>query len=347
MSSLYDRLRYTLAQGARVTFYAGHYLAARRLSGPKTPPGEPVFVPEHPLPTAAEIYRALIALFERDFANIEAGLYAPPHDMRPDLRALIAASRDFFRDLPQADARRLARAHQEVFDTVRGQSYPRYYLQNFHYQTDGWLSERSAALYDFQVETLFSGAADAMRRQALVPLRAALAGRDQRRARLLDLACGTGRFLRFVKENFPRLPTVGLDLSPAYLARAEAALAPFSRTDFVRANVETLPFEAEEFDVASAVFLFHELPGKARAAAAREIARVLRPGGRFLLVDSLQYGDEPAFDGLLDTFPVNFHEPYFTAYAREDLRALFGAAGLALVETRPAFLSKVAVFEKR
>ena len=45
--------------------------------------------------------------------------------------------------------------------------YPAYYLQNFHYQTDGWLSKDSARLYDFQVETLFLGSADTRRRQAL------------------------------------------------------------------------------------------------------------------------------------------------------------------------------------
>ena len=33
---------------------------------------------------------------------------------------------------------------------------PRYYMQNFHYQTDGWMSEGSAELYDFQVEVLFN-----------------------------------------------------------------------------------------------------------------------------------------------------------------------------------------------
>ena len=47
-------------------------------------------------------------------------------------------------------------------------AFPDYYLRNFHYQTGGYLSERSAKLYDQQVEVLFIGSADAMRRQALV-----------------------------------------------------------------------------------------------------------------------------------------------------------------------------------
>ena len=52
--------------------------------------------------------------------------------------------------------------------------YPDYYLQNFHHQTDGYLSDHSAGLYDLQVEILFNGTADAMRRRVLAPLRRGL-----------------------------------------------------------------------------------------------------------------------------------------------------------------------------
>ena len=55
--------------------------------------------------------------------------------------------------------------------------YPTYYLQNFHFQTGGWLTEESAKLYDTQVEILFGGAADAMRRIALGSLARALKGK--------------------------------------------------------------------------------------------------------------------------------------------------------------------------
>ena len=51
-----------------------------------------------------------------------------------------------------------------------------------------------------------------MRRQALVPLKPAVASRPA--AKLLDVGCGTGRFLREIKANYPRLEVTGLDLSP-------------------------------------------------------------------------------------------------------------------------------------
>ncbi|MCP5432375.1 MAG: class I SAM-dependent methyltransferase [Alphaproteobacteria bacterium] len=345
---LAQRMRYALGTGARVAFYAGHYLAARRLR-PQKREGAPGFVPAHAMPSEAAIYADLKRLMERDWANIAAGVYAAPHDLVPDLgdlAALARASRGFFKDLPTVDRRRREEAHQEVFERVSREGYPRYYLQNFHYQTDGYLSAHSAGLYDFQVETLFSGAADAMRRQALPPIAETLKGRDQRKARLLDVACGTGRLLGFVKDNFPRLPALGVDLSPAYLDFARERLAAFSGLDFVRANAERLPFEDGEFDVATAVFLFHELPPKARAAVAREMARVTKAGGRIVLVDSVQYGDHPPYDGLLDYFPAHFHEPYYAGYAREDFSRLFGAAGARQLSAERAFLSKVMVFGK-
>jgi SAM-dependent methyltransferase len=55
---------------------------------------------------------------------------------------------------------------------------------------------------------LFNGAANATRRQALPPLWEVFAGRDQRRWSLLDVGCGTGRFLDFVKQTWPRLPAL-------------------------------------------------------------------------------------------------------------------------------------------
>jgi ubiquinone/menaquinone biosynthesis C-methylase UbiE len=54
------------------------------------------------------------------------------------------------------------------------------------------MTEDSAKRYDIQVEVLFYGTANAIRHQALLPLYEALAGRDQRRLRLLDVGCGTG-----------------------------------------------------------------------------------------------------------------------------------------------------------
>lgn len=343
------RARYAAAQGARVAWYMGQYLLARRISGPFNRPGEPQFQPQADAGDPGAIRAAFLDLFARDRANIEAGLYPAPQDLRV-ARALSALknSARFFRDLPHVDQRRLQRGGVEVREAGRKEGrYPTYYLQNFHYQSGGWLTEESAKLYDTQVEILFGGAADAMRRIALGSLARAIQGRDQRTLGVLDLACGTGRFLRQVLSAYPRLPVVGLDLSPAYCAEARVRLAEYAQAEIVTGAAEAAPFEDGRFDAVTCVYLFHELPPRVRRDVAREIARVLKPGGVLVLADSVQTGDAADLDRMLEYFPVGFHEPYFGSYLKEDMPALFAEAGLELEQTELAFLTKVIRLRKR
>ena len=73
----------------------------------------------------------------------------------------------------------------------------------------------------------------------------------------------------------------------------------------------------------------------------REMARVLKPGGLLVFMDSLQLGDRPSWDGLLEAFPHRFHEPYYAQYTTDDLDGLFSACGLAPASSRDVFLSKL------
>lgn len=343
------RARYAAAQGARVAWYMSQYMLARRISGPFNRPGEPRFQPQAPEGDARRIRAAFLDLFARDRANIEAGLYPAPNDVR--LTRAVSALRNsanFFLDLPNVDQRRLERRGADVREAAESEGrFPVYYLQNFHYQTGGWLSQDSARLYDTQVEILFGGAADAMRRIALGALARAIRGKDQRRVKLLDIASGNGRFLRQVLTAFPRIPATGLDLSPAYCAEARKRLAHWPQVEIVNGAIEQAPFEDASFDAATCVYLFHELPPRVRREAAREIARIVKPGGVFVLADSIQTGDAADLDRMLEYFPVGFHEPYFASYLKEDFAALFGEAGFELEEVERAFLTKVTRFRKR
>ena len=343
-----SRARYAAAQGARVAWYMGHYLLARRVSGPFDRPGEPKFRPQAAEGDNARIRDAFLDLFARDRANIEAGLYPAPSDLgvAKALSALKNSAR-FFEDLPRVDARRLQRSGVEVRAEAGDDArYPTYYLQNFHYQSGGWFTDDSAKLYDTQVEVLFGGAADAMRRIAIGTLVRALKGRDQRRVAHLDIACGNGRLLTQILAALPRLPATGLDLSPAYCAEARARLADYPQIDIVQGAVEQAPFETASFDSATCVYLFHELPPRVRREAAREIGRLIGPGGVLVLADSLQTGDTRDLDRMLEYFPVGFHEPYYGSYLKEDLEALFAEAGFVLEETELAFLTKVMRFRR-
>jgi ubiquinone/menaquinone biosynthesis C-methylase UbiE len=342
-----NQFMHASGHAGRTGWFLAHAILARRLSSPTLedlPDG---------LPDRQTYLDDLRALLRRDQEQIASGRYAMPEDLWPSPASALRQSTRFLSDLGRINLRRLRGDGQEVYRRERsgndrqGMKRPRYYLQNFHYQTDGWLSEDSAEIYDFQVEVLFNGATDAMRRQALLPIGDFLRPRRQADLRLLDVATGTGRFLQAIKQNYPRLPVVGADLSGAYLKKAKAALRPWSWTEFVIANAETLPFPDQSHDVVTSVYLLHELPKGARLRAIAEMARVLKPGGRLILVDSLQTGDFPPFDGLLELFPALYHEPYYRDYVAADLIGSFERAGLCLLQADRAFMSKVLAFGKR
>jgi ubiquinone/menaquinone biosynthesis C-methylase UbiE len=331
-------LTYAAAQTARVAFYGAHYLAARILSRDTFSTLEK---PEHPIPSLGATARAMRDLFARDWKNVEAGLYPMPVDLADEMRHALKSTR-YLADIPRVARRQKRHGHDEVKARAKGK--PRYYQQNFHYQTDGYLSDDSARLYEFQVEALFAGTADAMRRRAYVPLAKYLEGREN--ATLLDIGAGTGRFLSFVKSVRPELKTIALDLSEPYLARGRRALRNHDDVQFIEAPAEKMPLKAASVDAAVSIYLFHELPPKVRAGVAKEIARVLKPGGIFVFADSIQYGDAPDFDGLLDVFPELLHEPYYSTYAKADFVKLFGTAGLKHAQTDIAYLTKIMTFEK-
>jgi len=274
------------------------------------------------------------------------GIYPLTADRDKSLLTLINRSRLFFEDLPEIHRRREERAHNEIFNKDTRGTRPRYYLQNFHFQSGGWLTDESAERYDTQVEVLLKGTSNAMRRQALPPLHEKFIGRDQRQLRLLDIGSGTGRFVDFVKQAWPRLHVVGLDMSDAYVRHAKRHLRHRPRTSFVVGKAEAIPLPDNSQDAVTSIFLFHELPPKVRRSALHECARVLKPGGRLILLDSLQRDDRPDYDGRLRLFPQNYHEPYYPSYTKEDFRALAGERGLTHVRSMVAFVSKVMVFDK-
>ena len=139
--------------------------------------------------------------------------------------AHLARVRQMFADLPEAYARRADKDATTAKAEAAAAGVPEYYAQDFHFQTGGYLTEGSARLYDVQVETLFMGAAGPMRRAALGPIADYMRGRDQRKVTLVDVACGTGRFLRQVRLAYPAMTLKGLDLSRPYLDEAARQLA--------------------------------------------------------------------------------------------------------------------------
>ena len=350
LSRIATRVTYGASQLPRIAWYLGHGLIMRRLAeemrqrdrGNTRQRAHTI----GRVPDRRRLYADMASFLWQDLANVEAGLYPLPADHDGSLLTLLHRSRLFFDDLPEVYERRKRDGRREILNEKTAGKRPHYYLQNFHFQSGGWMTEDSANRYDTQVEVLFNGTANAMRRQALPQLRECFAGRDQRKLRLLDIGCGTGRFLDLVKQTWPRLPSFGLDLSEPYTRHAKRDLKRWSRVNVAVGNAESIPMQDTSCDAVTSIFMFHELPPKVRRKIFDECARVLKPSGRLVLIDSLQRGDEPDYEGLLDLFPQNYHEPYYASYATEDFRKIARASGLTHIRDVKAFVSKVMVFDK-
>ena len=102
-------------------------------------------------------------------------------------------------------------------------------------------------------------------------------------ALLLDVGCGTGRWLRRCGQR--GLSGVGVDQSLAMLrlARQRATLSPL-----FAGEIQSLPFLDESFDCVSGVTVVQHIPSTQQEQALREIVRVLRPDGYLILFELIR-----------------------------------------------------------
>lgn len=345
MSNRLQAYSHLATQALRTGWYAALYrLTSQKVQGAGAE--GPKIELTRPVPSTRALLQDVLKLQARDADNIRLGIYPQPKDGDGSLSEHFDAVRRMFADLPDANERRSQGRGHDAASLPEAEGLPDYYTQNFHFQSGGWLTEDSADRYDTQVEVLFKGTANAMRRMALPELHEHFRGRDQRTLRLTDVGCGTGRFLDFVKQTWPRLPVTGIDLSDAYVRHARHHLRRWSRVSTLVAKAESLPLADASQDAVTSVFMMHELPPQIRREMIGECARVLKPGGRLVIVDSLQRRDVPDYAGLLERFPQNYHEPYFESYLDEDFAAIAKNVALTHVRDEPAFVSKVMVFDK-
>jgi ArsR family transcriptional regulator len=100
-----------------------------------------------------------------------------------------------------------------------------------------------------------------------------------------DLGCGTGQLAETVAPHVHRV--IAVDASDDMLTAARARLGKVSNVDLRKGDLEALPIPAGELDAAVMSLVLHYSPDPARALA--EVARVLQPGGRVLIVDMLPH----------------------------------------------------------
>jgi len=135
--------------------------------------------------------------------------------------------------------------------------------------------------------------------------------------RVIDIGCGTGWVSRELARMFPGYGVIGIDFSEKMIERAKR-LTSKDKHDyrdllFEVADVEGLPYPSDYFDygICSAMFSFLPDPDK----ALREIARILKPGGRLYVVDVCK-DYSPSYFGAKLFSPCNL-------YSREEYKEFF------------------------
>ena len=140
---------------------------------------------------------------------------------------------------------------------------------------------------------------------------------------LVDLGTGTGRILQILSDRIER--GTGIDLSSAMLSVARANLESenLRHCKVRRADIFNLPFNNQETDLVTIHQVLHYLDDPARVVG--EAARILRPGGRLLMVDFAPHG----MDSLRET---QSHQRL--GFSDEEVRNWCTGHGLSLTEIR-------------
>jgi ubiquinone/menaquinone biosynthesis C-methylase UbiE len=142
---------------------------------------------------------------------------------------------------------------------------------------------------------------------------------------VLDVGCGTGTQALVVKRRIGETGRVcGLDPSvPLLSAARRKARRVGLAVDFQQGGIGQISFPPQSFDVVLSTFMMHHVSDKLKRQGLAEVARVLKPGGRLLIVDfqrSEEHHDKP------EQFGVG-------VFALQDLPALLKEAGFSQIES--------------
>jgi ubiquinone/menaquinone biosynthesis C-methylase UbiE len=137
-----------------------------------------------------------------------------------------------------------------------------------------------------------------------------------------DLGCGTGQVAAALAPFVSRV--IAVDRSADMLQAARRRVRETTNVEVRRGDLEALPIADEELDAATLLLVLHHLPDP--AAALREAARVLKPGGRLVISDMLPH-DREEYRHQMGHVWLGLSE--------DQLRRLLGAAGFNGVRLVP------------
>jgi ubiquinone/menaquinone biosynthesis C-methylase UbiE len=153
------------------------------------------------------------------------------------------------------------------------------------------------------------------------------------RGDVLEVGVGTGRNLQHYPPQVKHL--TALDFSPAMLQRARRrAAGAVCPVRFVQDDVCTMSsIPAATFDWVVACFLCCVLPAEVQDQALAQISRVLKPGGRFCLLEMV-YSQDPRLRRRQDRFTPFVEKVYGARFDRHTLEHAKATPGLVVTETR-------------
>lgn len=104
--------------------------------------------------------------------------------------------------------------------------------------------------------------------------------------RIVDVGCGTGTLAILAKQRYPNSIVVGVDPDAKILEIAkQKAKKTGVRVYFVQAGADSLPIDSRSIDIVVSSLVFHHMPTEIKKKAIKEIYRILKKDGRFLLAD--------------------------------------------------------------
>ena len=147
--------------------------------------------------------------------------------------------------------------------------------------------------------------------------------------RVLDAGCGAGHTALTFAPHVARV--TGVDLSEAMLAqcRQNAEACNLDNVDFRQGDVEALPFEDSAFDLVVSRYSAHHWPQPQQAL--REIRRVLRPGGQFILSDVVSF-DDFTVDTHVQAIELLRDPSHVRDHTVAQWRGMLGEAGFSVQE---------------
>lgn len=247
-----------------------------------------------------------------------------------------------FYDSIEVAKKRFQNKHQLEIEL---ENVPKYHHRNFHFQTNGYFSKRSAMVYDHQVEMLFNGTAQVMRRLLISKIKEV---RDLNRPlKILEIGGGTGNMVEVMLKSFNVSEYVMIEPSVHYINIAKRNNVDFlPKVKFVKAYGEKLDFSDNEFDLVFSIYLFHELPEKVREEVIIEMSRVCKKDGVVAIADSIQLNDHPAINVVLKDFSKDYHEPFYNDYIAWDLTNFAMRSNLKQKLVTHQLLTKYWIFSK-